>query len=345
MGLFGNKKKKQEALRQKELEAQKAAEEKAALEAKREQEKKEAEAKRLEEIIKRHNENAMKLNKLKDSQKETKKKVKKEETPLKEKEEVEEVEEKVEEVVEVAPKKGSRKYNGKIIIYRDGENYRYVLKASNGELLCTSETYVSKQSVNSAIETLKNNVENGVFSVYEDKHGRFQYFLSAKNNRIIVVGEIYSSRNNCLNAIESVKKFAASADVVVSDEDIKEHYNILEETFDANEVVAAPNGKIELLEEDGKYYYVLKASNGVLLFTSKTFSSPKTCLANIENFKQLLTLNNFKIYMDKNKIFVFKIFNKVNALMIVGEHYDSLAKCKSALTSVIRFGKEAKIVE
>ena len=340
MCLFGRKKKKQEELRKAELEAQKAKEEQAALEAKKEQERKEAEEKRLEEIVKLHNENATKLNKLKEPQKETKKKAKKVESP---------VEEKVEEVVEVheeePTKKSSRKYNGKIIVYKDGENYRYVLKASNGELLCTSETYASKQSVNAAIETLKNNVENGVFSVYEDKHGRFQYFLSAKNNRIIVVGEIYSSRNTCLSAIESVKKFAVTADVVYAEEDIKEHYNILEEKFDANEVDAAPNGKIELLEEEGKYYYVLKASNGVLLFTSKTFSSQKTCLANIENFKQLLTLNNFKIYMDKNKIFVFKIFNKVNSLMSVGEHYDSLAKCKSALTSVIRFGKEAKLVE
>lgn len=334
MALFGKKKKEQEAA------AKKAEEARVAEEARKEKERKEAEAKRLEEALKRHNDQAKKLEKMK-----APKKAKKEETVV---EEVKPVEEpKVEEkpVEEKAAKKSSRKYNGKLIVYKDGNNYRYVLKASNGELLCTSETYVSKQSVSSAIETLKNNVENGVFSVYEDKHGRFQYLLNAKNNRIIIVGEIYSSRNSCLSAIESVKKFAATADIVYLEEDIKEHYNILEENFDANEVEAAPNGKIEVLEDDGKFYYVLKASNGVLLFTSKTFSSQKTCLANIENFKQLLSFNNFKIYMDKNRIFVFKIYNKVNALMIVGEHYDSLAKCKSALTSVIRFGKEAKIIE
>lgn len=337
MALFGKKKKEQEAA------AKKAEEARVAEEARKEKERKEAEAKRLEEALKRHNDQAKKLEKMKAPKKA--KKEEKEETVV---EEVKPVEEpKVEEkpVEEKAAKKSSRKYNGKLIVYKDGNNYRYVLKASNGELLCTSETYVSKQSVSSAIETLKNNVENGVFSVYEDKHGRFQYLLNAKNNRIIIVGEIYSSRNSCLSAIESVKKFAATADIIYLEEDIKEHYNILEENFDANEVEAAPNGKIEVLEDDGKFYYVLKASNGVLLFTSKTFSSQKTCLANIENFKQLLSFNNFKIYMDKNKIFVFKIYNKVNALMIVGEHYDSLAKCKSALTSVIRFGKEAKIIE
>lgn len=333
MALFGSKKKKEQ-----EEAAKRAAEEARIAEEKRkEEEKKAKEAKALEEALKRHNEQAKKLEKIK----EPKKTVKKEKPAVEEKPVVEEkpaVEEK-------ATKKSTRKYNGKIIVYKDGANYRYVLKASNGELLCTSETYGTKNSVISAIDTLKNNVENGVFSVYEDKHGRFQYLLSAKNNRIIIVGEIYSSRNTCLSAIESVKKFAASADVIETEEDIKEHYNILEESFDANEVEAAPNGKIEVLEDDGKYYYVLKASNGVLLFTSKTFSSIKTCLANIENFKQLLTLNNFKIYMDKNKIYVFKIYNKVNALMIVGEHYDSLAKCKSALVSVIRFGKEAKVIE
>ena len=316
MCLFGRKKKKQE-----QEAMRKAAEERAALEAQKEKERKEKEAKRLEEALRAHNEQAEKLSKLKEPE------------PVEEEPVVEE------------NKKSGRKYNGKIIIYKDGENYRYVLKASNGELLCTSETYSSKQTVTAAVETLKNNVENGIFSVYEDKHGRFQYVLTSKTNRIIIVGEIYSSRNTCLSAIESVKKFATTADVVYSEEDIKQHYNILEETFDANEVESAPNGKIEIVEENGKYYYVLKASNGVLLFTSKTFSSSKTCLTNIENFKQLLSLNNFKIYMDKNKIYVFKIFNKVNSLMIIGEHYDSLAKCKSALTSVIRFGKEAKVVE
>ena len=119
----------------------------------------------------------------------------------------------------------------------------------------------------------------------------------------------------------------------------------LEEKFDANEVESAPNGKFEIMMDGDKYYYVLKASNGVLLFTSKSYAGQKACLASIENFKQLLEYNNFKIYMDKNKIYVFKIYNKVNALIIVGEHYDSLAKCKNALTSVIRFGKEAKLVE
>lgn len=316
MALFGKKKKEEKKENNVSIEVKK----------KNTQKEREAEEKaRLAEALKRHNERARQLEKLKDN----------EEVVVEEKDMA----------VEKKPAKTGRKYNGKIIVYKDGENYRYVLKASNGELLCTSETYVSKQSIGSAIETLKNNVENGVFSVYEDKHGRFQYLLNAKNNRIIIVGEIYTSRNNCINAIESVKKFATTADIVYTEEDIKEHYNILEENFDANEVESAPNGKIEVLEDDGKFYYVLKASNGVLLFTSKTFSSQKTCLANIDNFKQLLSLNNFKIYMDKNKIFVFKIYNKVNALMIVGEHYDSLAKCKSALTSVIRFGKEAKIIE
>ena len=325
MALFGKKR------REKEEAAKKAAEEaRLAEEAKKAEEARLAEEARKAEEARAKKEAAKKAKAPKKAKKEEPKEI---------------VEEKVEEPVVEESKKGSRKYNGKLIVYKDGNNYRYVLKASNGELLCTSETYVSKQSVSSAIETLKNNVENGVFSVYEDKHGRFQYLLSAKNNRIIIVGEIYSTRKNCLSAIESVKKFAATADIIYSDEDIKEHYNILEENFDANEVEAAPNGKIEVLEDDGKFYYVLKASNGVLLFTSKTFSSQKTCLTNIENFKQLLSLNNFKIYMDKNKIFVFKIYNKVNALMIVGEHYDSLAKCKSALTSVIRFGKEAKIIE
>ena len=343
MCFFGKKKKaKEEAARKAAEEARLLEEQKAAEEAKKEEERKAAEAKRLEEVVRKHNEKAVKNEKRKAATKVEEV----EETPVEEVKE-ETVETPVEEVKEEAKsaKKSSRKYNGKLIVYRDGENYRFVLKASNGELLCTSETYATKHTVSSAIETLKNNVENGVFSVYEDKHGRFQYVLSAKNNRIIIVGEIYSTRNNCLSAIESVKKFAATADIIYSDEDIKEYYNILEENFDANEVEAAPNGKIEVLMEEDKYYYVLKASNGVLLFTSKTFSSQKTCLANIENFKQLLTLNNFKIYMDKNKIFVFKIYNKVNSLMIIGEHYDSLAKCKSALTSVIRFGKEAKVIE
>ena len=31
--------------------------------------------------------------------------------------------------------------------------------------------------------------------------------------------------------------------------------------------------------------------------------------------------------------------------MVVGEHYDTRQKCQSALLSVVRFGKEAKVIE
>lgn len=249
-------------------------------------------------------------------------------------------------VAKPAKEEKTNRYAGKIIVYQDQQNFRFVLKASNGELLCTSETYASKQGVLSAIDTFKNNVENGIFSIYEDKHGLHQYLLSAKNNRIVIVGEIYKSRNSCLSAIESVKKFAATAEVSFASEDITSHYDIQEESFSADGVKTETSGKYEVLtDEDGKSYYVLKASNGVLLFTSKTFSTRKTCLQNIETFRQLLSENEFKIYKDKNKIFVFKIYNKSNALMVVGEHYDTRQKCQSALLSVVRFGKEAKVIE
>ena len=334
MGIFNNKKKKAEA-------EKKATEEKARLEAERKA-KEEAERKAKEEAdakAKAEAEAKAKAEaeaKAKAAKPAAPKAVKKGPTPArKTKAQLEE------EAVNKA------RYAGKIIVYNDRENYRFVLKASNGELLCTSEKYSSKNGVVSAIETFKKNVQHDGFSVYEDKHGRFQYMLLAKNNRILMVGEIYASRKNCESAIESVKKFAANAEVSFVEEDIKSHYDIEEEAFNATDIKSESTGKYEVTSDPktGESSYVLKASNGVLLFTSKTFGSKLTCMTNLESFKQLLDKGQFKIYRDKNKIYVFKIYTEKNVLMVVGEHYESLKRCQSALQSVIRFGRDAKVVE
>lgn len=238
-----------------------------------------------------------------------------------------------------------RQYLGKYIVYQDKTQFRFVLLASNGELLCTSEKYESKKGLLDGIETFKKNVENGNFLITEDKHNFFVFTLLSKTNRIIILGETYSTRKKCESAVESVKKFAINANLVQKEEEIATHYQIEEDSFFYDDKDYDVNGKYEVFQSDEKFKYRLKASNGVILFESKDFMTKATCLNNIELFQKNIALNHFRIYKNKNGLFCFKIYNEQNTLTMIGEFYETSLRCKNALASVCRFAKDAKIVE
>ena len=46
---------------------------------------------------------------------------------------------------------------GKFIIKKTGTGYHFVLKAGNGEIIATSETYKSKDACKNGIESVKKN--------------------------------------------------------------------------------------------------------------------------------------------------------------------------------------------
>ena len=96
----------------------------------------------------------------------------------------------------------------------DGQ-FRFVLKAGNGETILTSELYKAKGSALNGIESVKKNAP--LDERYErklDKSGHPRFNLKAANHEIIGTSESYNSEAARENGIESVKKNAPAAPVV-----------------------------------------------------------------------------------------------------------------------------------
>ena len=105
-----------------------------------------------------------------------------------------------------------------------------ILKATNGEVIATSEVYTTEAACRSGIASVQKNapvagVENQTeegfqvlshpkFEMYQDKAGEFRFRLKATNGQVIAISEGYTAKASCLNGIESVKKNAEVAEIV-----------------------------------------------------------------------------------------------------------------------------------
>lgn len=113
---------------------------------------------------------------------------------------------------------------GKFEIYKDkaGE-FRFRLKASNGQTILASEGYKAKPGCISGVESVKKNAPNA--ARYERKtteSGKYRFNLRAGNNQIIGVSESYESESARDNGIESIKRNAPEAVVVDITTSVKE---------------------------------------------------------------------------------------------------------------------------
>jgi len=117
---------------------------------------------------------------------------------------------------------------GKFEIKETKSGFKFNLKAGNGEVIATSETYTTEAACKNGIESVRKNCvaeiedqttegfetkKNPKFEVYTDKAGEFRFRLKAKNGEIIATGEGYKAKKSCLNGIESIKKNAPEAAV------------------------------------------------------------------------------------------------------------------------------------
>ena len=106
--------------------------------------------------------------------------------------------------------------SGTFEIYKDkaGE-YRFRLKAANGQIILASEGYKDKSGCNNGIDSVRKNAPDD--KRYERKQsttGKYMFNLKAANNQVIGTSEQYESASSRDNGIESVKKNAPSANVV-----------------------------------------------------------------------------------------------------------------------------------
>jgi len=92
--------------------------------------------------------------------------------------------------------------------------YRFILKAANGETILSSEHYTAKPSAETGIEAVRTNAP--LDARYERKtaaNGQFMFNLKAANHQVIGTSETYTSAASRDNGIESVKSNAPTARV------------------------------------------------------------------------------------------------------------------------------------
>ncbi len=117
---------------------------------------------------------------------------------------------------------------GKFVVRETSTGVKFDLKATNGQVIATSEVYSSKAACMNGIDSVKNCCTGGVedqtvenfekvtnpkFELYEDKSGEFRFRLKAKNGQVIATSEGYKAKDSALNGIESVKKNAPDAEI------------------------------------------------------------------------------------------------------------------------------------
>ena len=101
-----------------------------------------------------------------------------------------------------------------ITVRKDGE-FQFNLKASNGEVILTSEGYTTKAACLNGVESVKKNAVNEErFDKLVAKNGKPYFNLKATNGQVIGKSQMYASERNRDNGIASVMKNAPDAVVV-----------------------------------------------------------------------------------------------------------------------------------
>ena len=101
-----------------------------------------------------------------------------------------------------------------ISVRKNGE-FQFNLKASNGEVILTSEGYTTKSACLNGVESVKKNaVEDKRFEKLVAKNGKPYFSLKATNGQVIGQSQMYASERNRDNGIASVMKNAPVAEIV-----------------------------------------------------------------------------------------------------------------------------------
>ncbi len=105
---------------------------------------------------------------------------------------------------------------GKFVVnIRKNGEYQFNLKASNGQVILTSEGYTTKAACMNGIESVKkNSQEEKRFDKLTAKNGKPYFNLKATNGQIIGNSEMYESEAARDNGIASVMKNAPEASIV-----------------------------------------------------------------------------------------------------------------------------------
>ncbi|MGK7313416.1 MAG: YegP family protein [Candidatus Longimicrobiales bacterium M2_2A_002] len=105
---------------------------------------------------------------------------------------------------------------GTFELYTDkGGEFRFRLKASNGQTILTSEGYKSKASAQNGIRSVKENGgDTERFEKTTTPSGAYRFNLTAKNRQTIGQSQNYKSESARDNGIEAVGRASEGAEAV-----------------------------------------------------------------------------------------------------------------------------------
>jgi len=95
----------------------------------------------------------------------------------------------------------------------DNGQYHFNLKAGNGEIILTGETYAAKSGATAGIESVKVNADDDRrYERRASRAGEPYFVLTAANRAVIGTSQMYSSPAAMEKGIESVKQSAPEAE-------------------------------------------------------------------------------------------------------------------------------------
>ena len=101
------------------------------------------------------------------------------------------------------------------ITSRKNGEFQFNLKASNGQVILTSQGYKTKASCLNGVESVKKNSQDAKrFDVKVSSNGKPFFNLMATNGQVIGTSQMYASEATMKNGIASVKRNAPEAAIV-----------------------------------------------------------------------------------------------------------------------------------
>jgi uncharacterized protein YegP (UPF0339 family) len=102
---------------------------------------------------------------------------------------------------------------GKFEVYKDkaGE-FRFRLKAANGQNILSSEGYSAKKSCLNGVESVKKNSQDpDRFVKKKTPSGKIRFNLTSTNGQVVGTSQSYSSESGCRNGMKSVAECSPGA--------------------------------------------------------------------------------------------------------------------------------------
>ena len=100
------------------------------------------------------------------------------------------------------------------------DDFYFLLKAGNGEVVLTSEMYASRQSLDEGIASVRSNSsDDGRYERATSTDGKFHFNLKAANHKVIGTSQLYATAGSRDTGIASVMDNGKSTTVKDSTQD------------------------------------------------------------------------------------------------------------------------------